>query len=147
MKIDVIHFDNISLAKAPLKEEREKDYPISNRLFWKQNDIFYCEGVEKCVIVKIAGDLIKIVVPHDYYSNGRNVPYFLRKIFKQIGVKAEAASFYHDYLYENGSKISISRESADKMFYKILLLSNVNKLWAYIMYKIVHYAGKKFYRT
>ena len=76
----------------------------------------------------------EITVPCSFMSDGASVPRFLWWLFSPTG-NHFTASILHDYLYKQGDKLSWnSRYNSDKIFYHVMLNTNVPKWRALIMY-------------
>lgn len=79
-------------------------------------------------------------VPKGFRTNFASIPRIFRSIIEPTG-KWTNASVLHDYLYENGYKMGVSRKKADKLFYDAMIDSHVANITANIMWFCVRAFG------
>ena len=78
-----------------------------------------------------------------FYSDGASIPRYLwSSIGSPFHPQFIPAALYHDYLYFTGC---VSREEADKEFYRLLRLNGVGWFRAKAMYNAVRLFGKNSY--
>lgn len=146
LNIKVIEFSDLSL-----KDAKHKKIFIDKFLFWSQENTYYSLGFDtelilrKYLIEKKKYKTIKLKISKDFYSNGANIPFFLKKIFPPIGRNYEIASFYHDFLYTYGLTHGISRLEADQVFYEIMKIENVKLLTRGLFFLAVRIFGSSFF--
>lgn len=56
------------------------------------------------------------------------------------------AAILHDFLYSEENTYGINKDTADAIFYQMMILSGVNKITAKLLYKSVKLFGKPFYK-
>jgi len=78
-------------------------------------------------------DGIIITVPKGFKTDFASIPRFLHSIISPNG-KWILASILHDYLYDNGYKMYISRKQSDKIFYDAMIDSHTARITANIMW-------------
>jgi len=86
---------------------------------------------------------IKIVVPEYYMFNGASIPAIAWQItFTPFHPDVIAPALIHDWCYTNEQ---VDRETADKIFYDMLILNNADKIKAKAMHKAVRTFGASSY--
>lgn len=118
--IKVIKFTDISLETA----KNQKTASIKF-FFWTQEEKYYSFGFKTELVLEKNYKQIKISIAKEFYSNGANIPFFLKKIFPSVGRNYDTACFYHDFLYTYGQVHGISRLESDEIFYQIMNKDNV----------------------
>ena len=98
---------------------------------WKKNDSDMNEVLTPLVYEWTDGTIFQ--VPKGYKTNFASIPKILRCFIEPTG-KWTNASVLHDFLYDNGFKMGISRKKADKIFYDAMRDSFVNIITADIMW-------------
>lgn len=98
---------------------------------WTKNDIDRNEVISP--LEYTTGDGTKYTVPVGFKTNFASIPRIFWGIIAPTG-KHTNASILHDYLYENGYKLGVSRKRADKIFYDAMIDSSVANLTANIMW-------------
>lgn len=74
-----------------------------------------------------------ITVPKGFKTNFASIPRIFRWLIEPTG-KHSLAAACHDFLYDQGYKMGISRKQADKIFYDAMRDSHVNIITANIMW-------------
>lgn len=81
----------------------------------------------------VASDGKEYVVPVGFKTNFASIPRIFRSLIEPTG-KWTNASVLHDYLYEYGYKMGVSRKQADKLFYDAMIDSSVARITANVMW-------------
>lgn len=81
----------------------------------------------------VSSDGTLYTVPKGFKTNFASIPKVFRCFIEPTG-KWTNASVLHDYLYEVGYKIGVSRKQADKLFYDAMIDSFVANITANIMW-------------
>lgn len=88
----------------------------------------------------------KLEVPAGFDTDFASIPQIFHSLVGRIG-KHTLPAVLHDYLYAEGAKLGINRETADYIFYEAMLRSSVHKITAFIMWKCVRLFGAKAYAS
>lgn len=86
------------------------------------------------------------IVPYGFVTDLASVPR-LPVIFFLTGGTAQAAAVIHDWLYSPKCKDKITRKMADDVFYEAMLVCDVPKWRAWLMWMGVRSAGASFFRA
>ena len=98
--------------------------------------------VEKDIEYKVFGGTL--IVPKDFITDLASIPQIFENIFPKHGLY-DASAILHDYLYSGYSEYNINRADSDIIFYKVMLLCNVDDCTANTMYKAVRLGGDNHY--
>lgn len=85
------------------------------------------------------------VVPKGFKTDFASIPRIFWTIIAPLG-KHTLPAVLHDFLYTEGYKIGISRKEADKIFYKAMIDSFVNRFTANIIWACVRLFAKNHYK-
>lgn len=86
------------------------------------------------------------VVPKGFKTDFASIPRIFWNIIAPIG-KHTLPSVLHDYLYEYGASLGISRKEADKIFWDAMIESHVARITANVMWFCVRAFAKFHYNT
>ena len=89
---------------------------------------------------------LKITIPSGFVTDLASVPRAFWSFFPPFG-KYTTAAIIHDFLYSTKNVYGINKTIADKIFYKIMILSGTPKWKAKVMYYGVVGFGKPAFRT
>lgn len=84
------------------------------------------------------------IVPKGFQTDFASIPRILWWLIAPIG-KHTLPSVLHDYLYENGYKLGISRKEADKIFWDANESSFVARITNNVMWLCVRVFARKHY--
>lgn len=87
---------------------------------------------------------LEITIPKGFETDFASIPRIFWSIIAPIG-KHTLPSVLHDYLYEYGYSLNITRKKADKMFYDAMIESKVARITANILWLCVRVFGYKNY--
>ena len=107
------------------------DYVDIRMYRWKKNDSEMNELLAP--LIYTASDGTTYTVPKGFTTNFASIPRIFWSIITPTG-KWSNASVLHDFLYDNGYKIGVSRKKADKIFYDAMIDSGVSRITANIMW-------------
>ncbi len=106
--------------------------------------------------VDLNNNIYEICVPKDFMYDGTSIPSPFWIIFgTPYDTSNDTPGCVHDYLYNknsnssvicNGTRVTLSRNQADRVFYILLCRNGVCKIKAYIMYIAVVVFGFFFYK-
>lgn len=85
------------------------------------------------------------VVPKGFKTDFASIPRIFWAIIAPLG-KHTLPAVLHDFLYTEGYKMGISRKEADKIFYRAMIDSFVNRFTANIMWVCVRLFAKNHYK-
>lgn len=85
-------------------------------------------------------------VPKGFKTDFASIPRIFWNIIAPIG-KHTLPSVLHDYLYEYGASLGISRKEADKIFWDAMIDSHVAQITANVMWFCVRVFAKSRYNT
>lgn len=88
---------------------------------------------------------LEIIVPKGFQTDFASIPRIFWNIIAPIG-KHTLPSVLHDYLYEYGSSMAISRKKADKIFYDAMIESHVARITANVMWFFVRVFASRHYK-
>ncbi len=103
---------------------------------------------------------LRIRVLSDFYWDGASIPKAFYWFLRRDG-RIRAASLIHDAIYTNGVFLrnqyllgstwrcnprSLSRKTADKLFYNLMIEASISKWKANIAYRCVRLFGKKHWK-
>ena len=103
---------------------------IGDRLYELQTDLEYLNG---------------LIVPKGFKTNLASVPVIFEKILPHDGPYSTAA-ILHDFLYSNENCYGINKDTADAIFYQMMILSGVERGIAKLLYRSVKLFGQPFYK-
>lgn len=87
---------------------------------------------------------LQITIPKGFETDFASIPRIFWSIVAPIG-KHTLPSVLHDYLYEYGYSMDITRKKADKMFYDAMIESKVARITANILWLCVRVFGYRNY--
>lgn len=87
----------------------------------------------------------EFVIPKGFKTDFASIPRIFWNIIAPIG-KHTLPSVLHDYLYEYGSSMGISRKKADKIFYDAMIESHVARITANVMWFCVRMFAFRHYK-
>lgn len=86
------------------------------------------------------------VVPKGFKTDFASIPRIFWNIVAPLG-KHTLPSVLHDYLYEYGASLGVSRKEADKIFWDAMIESHVAQITANVMWFCVRVFAKFHYNT
>ena len=91
-----------------------------------------------------------ITIPKNTKTDFASIPKIFWNILTPLG-KYEEAALLHDVLYRTGGLLIglpfiLTRKKSDKLFKEIMIMDNVNKRKAYLMWGAVRLFGKRFWQ-
>ena len=103
-------------------------------------------------VLKLDGQLTRIVIENHYQYDGATIPWWARWLIERDGVHRESA-LLHDYLYENKGFINLGddgfyyvRKDADQIFRECLKSQGLSSWKTFLMYNAVRAGGGKFWK-
>lgn len=80
-------------------------------------------------------------VPTGFITDGASSPQIFYMLCAPMSGRHAEAAVLHDYLYSRDSSARITKEQADKIFYRAMLDNGTSKATACLIYKAVSVAG------